>query len=138
MSRHSVIANHWYVSIERPSEWRPNSSRAPAPRLSKSFQTENEAKQFAREMLSKGLQAMAGTMNPHLPRRLIVSLEIERWIDEGKYALTALILAPVGAHDPRHGATVHFRIWHFSDVPGRPEDVRSRGKTGVRRETGKE
>ena len=26
----------------------------------------------------------------------------------------------------------------FSDVPGRPDDVRSRGKTGVRRETGKE
>ena len=64
MSRHTVIANHWYVSIERPSEWRPNSPRAPAPRLSKSFPTENEAKQFAREMLSKGLKVIAGTMNP--------------------------------------------------------------------------
>jgi hypothetical protein len=21
-------------------------------------------------------------------------------------------------------------LWHFSDVPGRPDDVRSRGKTG--------
>lgn len=83
MPRHLVIANHWYVSIEGPNEWRPNSSRAPAPRLSKSFQTENEAKQFAREMLFKGLKVIAGTMNSHLPRRLIVTPEIERWIDEG-------------------------------------------------------
>jgi hypothetical protein len=82
MSRHSAIANHWYVSIERPSEWRPNSSRAPAPRQSKSFPTEIEAKQFARAMLSEGFKVIAGTMNPHLPRRLIAASEIERWISE--------------------------------------------------------
>ena len=83
MSRHTVIANHWYVSVEGPSEWRPTSSRSPTPRLSKSFPTENEAKQFAREMLSKGLKVIVGTMIPHMPRRLIVASEIERWIDEG-------------------------------------------------------
>jgi hypothetical protein len=83
MFRHTVIANHWYVSIEGPGQWRPNSSRAPAPRLSKSFPTENEAKHYAREMLSKGSKVIAGTMTPHRPRRLIVASEIERWIDEG-------------------------------------------------------
>jgi hypothetical protein len=35
-------------------------------------------------MLSGGFKVMAGTMNPHLPRRLVVASEIERWIDEAK------------------------------------------------------
>jgi hypothetical protein len=83
MASYKVIANKWYVSFERPSEWRPKSSRAPAPRQTKSFPTEIEAKQFARAMLSEGLKVMAGTMNPHLPRRrLVVATEIERWIEE--------------------------------------------------------
>jgi hypothetical protein len=82
MSKHTVIANHWYVSVERPSQWRPKSSRAPSPRQSKSFPTEIEAKQFAKAMFSEGLKVMAGTMNPHLPRRLVVASEIEQWIEE--------------------------------------------------------
>jgi len=81
MSRHMVIANQWYVSIDRPIQWRPTSSRASSPRESKSFPTEIEAKQFARAMLSDGFKVMAGTMNPHLPRRLIVASEIDRWIE---------------------------------------------------------
>jgi hypothetical protein len=82
MSRHTIIANHWYVSIERPSQWRPGLLRAPSPRQSKSFPTEIEAKKFAKAMVSEGLKVMAGTMNPHLPRRLIVATEIERWVEE--------------------------------------------------------
>jgi hypothetical protein len=45
-----------------------------------------------------------------------------------------------GAHCRRHRAdtlgtvdsrdSVDVRLWHFSDVPGQPDDVRSRGKTG--------
>ena len=80
-----ILANHWYVSIERPDQWRPRSSRAPAPRQTKSFPTEIEAKQFARVMLSNGLKVMAGTINPHLPRRRISSAsEIEQWIEESE------------------------------------------------------
>src|SRR5450631_1982171 len=82
MSRHTIIANHWYVSIDRPILRRPTSLRAPSPRQSKSFPTEIEAKQFARAMLSEGFKVMAGTMNPHLPRRLVVASEIDRWIDD--------------------------------------------------------
>jgi hypothetical protein len=33
-------------------------------------------------MLSEGFKVMAGTMNPHLPRRLVVASEIDRWIDD--------------------------------------------------------
>ena len=28
MYGHTIIANHWYVSIDRPIQWRPTSSRA--------------------------------------------------------------------------------------------------------------
>jgi hypothetical protein len=82
MGRYTAINHRWYVSVEAPSDWRPGSSRAPSPRQSKSFSTEAEAKLFARAMLSDGLKVMAGTMNPHLPRRVIVASEIERWIEE--------------------------------------------------------
>jgi hypothetical protein len=82
VARRTIIINHWYVSIDRPSQRRPSLSRGPLPRQSKSFLTEIEAKQFARAMLSEGFKVMAGTMNPHLPRRLVVASEIERWIEE--------------------------------------------------------
>jgi hypothetical protein len=84
MSKHRVIANRWYVSIDRPSQKPPGLLRAPAPRQSKSFPTEIEAKQFARAMLSEGFKVMAGTMIPYLPRRLIVASEIERWSGENE------------------------------------------------------
>ena len=32
----------------------------------------------------------------------------------------------------------HFRCWHLGDMATDPDDVRFQGKTGVRRETGKE
>jgi len=79
-----VIANHWYVSIDRPTRKPPSSSRAPARRQSKSFPNEIEAKQFAKAMLSEGFSVMAGTLNPCLPRRLIAASEIEQWIEESK------------------------------------------------------
>jgi hypothetical protein len=82
VAQHTIIINHWYVSIDKPSQKRPSLSRAPSPRQSKSFPTEIEAKQFARAMLSEGFKVMAGTMNSHLPRRLIAASEIERWIEE--------------------------------------------------------
>ena len=83
MARHPVIINHWYVSVEAPSEWRPASSRAPSSRKTKPFSTEIEAKQVAKAMLADGLKVTAGTLNPHLPRRrIITAAEIDRWIAE--------------------------------------------------------
>jgi hypothetical protein len=74
--------NHWYVSFERPTESRPKSSRAPSSRQTKAFPTEIEGKQFAKAMLSEGLTVIAGTLNPHLPKRQIAASEINRWIEE--------------------------------------------------------
>jgi hypothetical protein len=83
VAKYTTITNRWYVSVQGPSEWRPKSSRAPFPKKTKSFPTESEAKRFAKTMLSDGLNVTAGTLNPHQPRRHIISAsEIDRWIEE--------------------------------------------------------
>jgi hypothetical protein len=75
--------NHWYVSFERPSQWRPGSWRASSARQTKAFPTEIEAKQFAKAMLLDGLKVTAGTLNPHQPmRRQIAASKIDPWIEE--------------------------------------------------------
>jgi hypothetical protein len=80
------FANHrWYVSIETPRKGRPTSSRTASVRQTKAFPTESEAKQYAREMLSEGWKITAGTLNPHLPKRRIISAsEIEQWVGENE------------------------------------------------------
>lgn len=83
MAKGTVIANHWFVSVEAPSKWRPTTSRAPASRETKSFPTEIEAKQFAKAKLAEGLKVTAGTLSPHQPRRRIIAASaIQDWIEE--------------------------------------------------------
>jgi hypothetical protein len=48
--------------------------------LTKSFETEAEAKQFARIKYEAGLLVTAGTINPHLPRRAVPSRAIPLWL----------------------------------------------------------
>jgi hypothetical protein len=48
------------------------------------FETEAEAKSFARTKLNEGLSVHAGTINPHLPRRIIPSKGIPSWIEVGQ------------------------------------------------------
>lgn len=50
------------------------------PRLTKTFETETEAMDFARTKFEAGLMVTAGTINPHLPRRAIPSAEIPAWL----------------------------------------------------------
>jgi hypothetical protein len=83
VAKYTKITKRWYVSVQAPSEWRPKSSRAPFPRKTKSFPAESEAKQFAKAMLSDGFRVTAGTLNPHQPRRRIITAsEINQWIEE--------------------------------------------------------
>ena len=83
VAKYTTITNRWYVSVQAPSEWQPNSSRAPFPRKTKSFPTESEAKQFAKAMLSDGCAVTAGTLTPHPPRRRIITAsKIDQWIEE--------------------------------------------------------
>ena len=51
------------------------------PRLTRTFDTEAEARDFARTKFDGGLIVTAGTINPHLPRRAIPSGEIPAWLE---------------------------------------------------------
>lgn len=66
----------WYVSFELP-----RGKRAFA-RGTETFPNEREAKQFARTKLAHTLNIAAGTINPHLPKRIVGPTQIPDWIEE--------------------------------------------------------
>ena len=79
MARHTV-KNHWFVSVEMPEQ-----RRKPFARQTKTFPTETEAKQFAREeMLSNKYRIVAGTLlsTDQPARRFISSSQLHNWIEE--------------------------------------------------------
>jgi hypothetical protein len=69
----------WYVSFE--AKELTHGKRAHV-RLAESFQTEQEAKAFAKAKLADGPNVSAGTLNPHLPKRTISSQQLLDWLDE--------------------------------------------------------
>jgi hypothetical protein len=77
-----IRMNHtWYVTFEVPKNGTLLLRRN--PRLTKTFETEAEAKDFARTKFKSGLVVTAGTIIPHLPRRAIPSEEIPAWLESG-------------------------------------------------------
>jgi hypothetical protein len=75
--------NHtWYVTFEVPRSG--TLVRRRNPRLTKTFDTETEARDFAKLKFDSGLIVTAGTINPHLPRRAIPSGEIPAWFQSGQ------------------------------------------------------
>jgi hypothetical protein len=52
------------------------------PRLTKTFETEAAAKDFARTKFNEGLIVTAGTIVPHQPKVAIPSVEIPAWLDQ--------------------------------------------------------
>jgi hypothetical protein len=46
------------------------------------FQTEQQAKAFARARRAEDLSVTAGTLNPHVPKRTIASMQILGWLNE--------------------------------------------------------
>jgi hypothetical protein len=69
----------WYVTFERKRGVLP---KCRSPRETKTFATEADAKAFARLMLEAGLPVFAGTINPHLPKRLISSSGMPAWLED--------------------------------------------------------
>ena len=80
MARHTV-KNHWFVSVEMPKQRRSAQAFA---RQTKTFSTEAEAKQFAKEMLSNKYKIVAGTLlgADQPARRFISGSQLYRWIEE--------------------------------------------------------
>jgi hypothetical protein len=72
--------NTWYVSFNTPPPTRTPGNRE-VLRITKTFQTEVEAKEFARLKLAEGLTVIAGTINPHVPKRTIATPEIYQWLE---------------------------------------------------------
>jgi hypothetical protein len=77
--RHRGMNHTWYVTFEVPTDG--TLSRRRHPRLTKTFATEAEAKDFARTKFNDGLIVTAGTIIPHLPKRAIPSVEIPAWLE---------------------------------------------------------
>jgi len=80
MARHTV-KNHWFVSVEMPKQRRSAQTSA---RQTKTFPTETEAKQFAKEMLSNKYRIVAGTLADQPARRFISGSRGYRWIEEAE------------------------------------------------------
>jgi hypothetical protein len=72
----------WYVTFEVPRSG--TLVRRRNPRLTRTFDTEAEAKEFARTKFEGGLIVTAGTINPYVPRRAIASASIPAWLELGQ------------------------------------------------------
>ena len=72
----------WYVTFE--VQRRGMLLKPRHPRLTQTFETEAEAKQFAKEKLHQGLAVTAGTLNPYVPRQIIPSSAISIWLEDVK------------------------------------------------------
>jgi hypothetical protein len=72
----------WYVSYR--SNIIPRCDREGPRRVARAtrkFKGEADAKNFAREIIAQGWSAIAGTLNPHSPKRMVSSRQILDWID---------------------------------------------------------
>ena len=69
----------WYVTFEVPMDG--TLLRRRHPRLTKTFVTEAQARDFARARFTEGLIVTAGTIIPHLPRASIPSEGIPEWLE---------------------------------------------------------
>jgi len=69
----------WYVTFQL----KQRSARRPTRlRLAETFRTEREAKKFAKAKLINTLNVSAGTLDQHLPKRTIASMQILEWLEE--------------------------------------------------------
>ena len=68
----------WYVTFEIRKRGILPKQRS--LRETKTFVTEDEAKSFARSKLKEGLTVFAGTINPHMPKRLVLSSQVYGWL----------------------------------------------------------
>ena len=80
--KHRMKNHAWYVTFEIP--WKGTAVRSRRSRSTQTFESEMEAKNFARARFDEGLVVTAGTIIPHLPRRAIASANIPSWLDEGR------------------------------------------------------
>jgi hypothetical protein len=69
----------WYVLFQ---SYEHVGKRSHILRTTETFRNEQDAKAFARAKLADGSNVNAGTLNPHLPKRTITSMQILDWLNE--------------------------------------------------------
>jgi hypothetical protein len=83
-----------YVSMTQPDTWyvafgpdkavkTDDSATTGAVRSTRTFKSEVDAKLFAMQILAKGWTASAGTLNPHQPKQVVGSSQVEHWAAPG-------------------------------------------------------
>ena len=70
----------WYVSYRSNIEPRRDQRERRCVRATRTFKAESEAKRFAQEVIENGWSAIAGTLNPHTPKKTVASTQILDWI----------------------------------------------------------
>ena len=70
-SRTLALAKKWYVSFG-PAGRKPK-------RATRMFETEDQAKAFALNILATGLAVSAGPVNPRLPKQAILWADAKMW-----------------------------------------------------------
>jgi hypothetical protein len=73
----------WYVAFGPDKTVKTDDSATGLVRSTKTFKSEVDAKLFAMQILAKGWSATAGTLNPHQPKQVVGSSQIEHWADPG-------------------------------------------------------
>jgi hypothetical protein len=70
----------WYVSYFTHGDPTLNGANRKYARATRSFKTEADAKLFARKIVENGWTASAGTLNPHLPKKIVSPNRVLDWI----------------------------------------------------------
>jgi hypothetical protein len=70
----------WYVSYRSNITPKRDDGERRCVRATRKFKAESEAKRFAQEVIESGWSAIAGTLNPHTPKKTVSSTRILDWI----------------------------------------------------------
>jgi hypothetical protein len=73
----------WYVAYGPDKAVKTDVSAAGTVRSTRTFRSEVDAKLFAMQILAKGWSVSAGTLNPHQPKQVVGSSQVEHWADPG-------------------------------------------------------
>ena len=76
MAEHGI----WYVSYRSNITPKRESGGRRCVRATRKFKAETDAKRFAQEIIENGWSAIAGTLNPYVPKKTVASTEILDWI----------------------------------------------------------
>ncbi len=73
----------WYVAFGPDKTVKTDDGADGVVRSTRTFKSEVDAKLFAMQIVAKGWSVSAGTLNPHQPKKIVGSSQVETWADPG-------------------------------------------------------